>query len=107
MDIASSLWQSCCISLLFRAFTMDISQLLLKSLQLMLVGMGVVFAFLLLLIVCTKLLSKFAARFASSNQVVSAATTSNLAVTNPDPQQPSPAVVAAISAAIQRYRQRH
>ena len=80
---------------------MEITDLLVKSSQLMLVGMCVVFAFLSLLIFATKTLSSLVLKYqgipepAMPAQAASPQTTGEIA----------PQTVAAISAAIHQYRQ--
>lgn len=81
---------------------MEITDLLVKSSQLMLVGMGVVFAFLSLLILATKTLSSLVIKFQGvpepiANKPRAASPQANGEI--------APQTVAAISAAIHQYRQ--
>lgn len=79
---------------------MAINEMLLSGLELMVLGMGMVFLFLVLLILIMQGMSAFAARFAEATPVAK-------------PQAPSPVgdggvsdprLIAAISAAVARYR---
>lgn len=80
---------------------MEITDLLVKSSQLMLVGMGVVFTFLSLLIFVTKSLSSVVLKWQDSPEPVT-----NTAATSPQASgEIAPQTVAAISAAIHQYRQ--
>lgn len=78
---------------------MEISALLVKSSQLMLVGMIVVFSFLSLLIVITKSLSSLVLKWQLEPTAGSESTGSSTSA------EVSPQTVAAISAAIHQYRQ--
>ena len=72
--------------------------LLAEGLHLMLIGMGIVFSFLILLVGALKVMSWLAKRFATTEQVPSAPAFSPVtAVAEED-------TVAVISAAIARYR---
>jgi len=79
----------------------EITDLLVKSGQLMLVGMSVVFAFLTLLIFVTKNLSQLVMKY-EKPQVTTTSTPAALPATSGDI---APQTVAAISAAIHQYRQ--
>lgn len=78
-----------------------VSDLLLESAMLMLIGMVSVFTFLLLLVLLMTVMSSLLRRYAP----VKVADKANIkdAATN----GVSPAVVAAISAAVHQYRQQH
>ncbi|MCQ4261892.1 oxaloacetate decarboxylase [Stutzerimonas stutzeri] len=78
---------------------MTSSQLLLEGVELMLFGIGSVFVFLILLILCIRLMSYLTGRFVTAPvpQVVAAPTTS--AATDAD-------TLAAIQAAIHQHRAR-
>lgn len=81
---------------------MEITDLLVKSSQLMLVGMGVVFAFLSLLILATKTLSSLVIKFQGIPEPV----TNKPRAASPQANgEIAPQTVAAISAAIHQYRQ--
>lgn len=81
---------------------MTTSALLQQGLQLMVLGMGSVFVFLVLLIVSMLLTARLVRAIESRHQpeVVSDAASSPSTATNSE-------VVAAISAALQRYRKTH
>ena len=80
---------------------MEITDLLVKSVQLMAVGMGVVFAFLGLLIFITKFLSDVVIKFQGTPAPVT-----HKASASPQARgEIAPQTVAAISAAIHQYRQ--
>ncbi|GAB59451.1 OadG family protein [Rheinheimera nanhaiensis] len=76
-----------------------VAELLLEAASLMLIGMGAVFAFLLLLVFIVQLISRVMQRYFPAK-----ATASNV-VTTPGSSGPSAAVIAAISTAIHQYRQ--
>lgn len=76
-----------------------VAELLLEAASLMLIGMGAVFAFLLLLVFIVQLISRVMQRY------FPAKATASTAVTTPGSSGPSPAVIAAISTAIHQYRQ--
>lgn len=76
---------------------MPISDLMMTGLQLMLLGMGIVFGFLIVLVIALKVMSWFAGRFpATEAPAPVAAATQTLA--------PDTTVIAVISAAVARYR---
>ena len=78
------------------------SQLLLEGVELMLFGMGSVFLFLALLILAIRLMARLIERFAppaASRAAVVPAPTQFV-------EQPEPAVLAAIQAAIHQHRAR-
>ena len=82
---------------------MSPQDLLLEGVELMLFGMGFVFLFLALLIVCINLLAKLLERFAPAATpapVRSSATSPKLS------DQPEPAVLQAIEQAIKQHRAR-
>lgn len=76
------------------------SSMLTQAVELMLYGMGIVFVFLVLLIVAINFMSTLMARFAPE-------------IVEPAPAKPAPAkvvdegTIAAITMAIHQYRQRH
>tara|TARA_R110002126_G_scaffold33382_19_gene104498 strand:+ start:359 stop:601 length:243 start_codon:yes stop_codon:yes gene_type:complete len=78
-----------------------ITDLLLEAATLMVIGMATVFLFLLLLVCLMNLMSALLRRFApprvADKSVKADASTAGV----------SPAVVAAISAAVHQYRQQH
>ena len=80
--------------------SMEITDLLVKSGQLMAVGMLVVFGFLGILVFCTKLLSRLVQKY-----LVEEPTPATTAALPASEGQVSPQTVAAISAAIHQYRQ--
>jgi len=78
-----------------------VTDLLLESATLMLIGMGSVFTFLLLLVLLMTVMSNLLRRYAPVK--VTDKTSKIDAATN----GVSPTVVAAISAAVHQYRQQH
>ena len=78
-----------------------VTDLLLESATLMLIGMASVFTFLLLLVLLMTLMSSLLRRYRPVR--VADKTNKTDAATN----GVSPAVVAAISAAVHQYRQQH
>ena len=82
---------------------MNISSLLLEAGTLMLVGMVVVFVFLTMLIGAIHLLTKFAQAFPDKVAPVA----KPIAPQTTNSNQPSPQVVAAISAAVKQYKARN
>lgn len=76
-----------------------VAELLLEAASLMLIGMGAVFAFLLLLVFIVQLISRVMQRY------FPAKATASTAVATPGSSGPSAAVIAAISTAIHQYRQ--
>lgn len=78
---------------------MEITDLLVKSGQLMAVGMLVVFGFLGILVFCTKTLSNIVQKFQSNIDTPTTTQTLPTSEGNISPQ-----TVAAISAAIHQYR---
>ncbi len=80
---------------------MQDEQLLLDGLALMGVGMGFVFVFLTILVLATTLMSLVIRRLAPSPVSPAAAPTSTTPSTNDDGE-----IMAVISTAIHRYRQR-
>jgi oxaloacetate decarboxylase gamma subunit len=81
---------------------MPFTELLLEGLRLMVIGMGIVFAFLLLLVFVLRLMSKMALRVAPEAPV-SSLRPAGMAQEQPPPESNSE-LVAVISAAIARYR---
>ncbi|MCQ4296384.1 OadG family protein [Pseudomonas stutzeri] len=75
------------------------SQLLLEGVELMLFGIGFVFAFLVLLILCIRLMSYLTGRFVSEPAPQVASARAANAETDPD-------ILAAIQAAIHQHRAR-
>ncbi|WP_018693027.1 OadG family protein [Algicola sagamiensis] len=86
---------------------MAVTEQLLEALNLMLTGMGFVFVFLILLIICIKALTKFAVSIDTRrDDPVPSITPAPHAVKAQQHGTP-PEVVAAISAAIHQYRKQH
>jgi len=77
---------------------MPISELMMAGLQLMLVGMGIVFAFLMVLVVTMNGMSRLAISIEGEQPAATAAKTAG---------ETDEALVAVISAAIKRYRDTH
>jgi len=82
---------------------MNITELLLEAGTLMLVGMAVVFVFLTILIFATKGLTKFAQAFPEPETSLPAPKKTVKPASPANDQQ----VVAAISAAVQQYRNKN
>jgi oxaloacetate decarboxylase gamma subunit len=80
---------------------MPITDLILQGLQLMLLGMGVVFIFLMILVVALSLMSKIALYFDKEDELTSS---ENI---KPAIKPGNTALVAVISAAVSRYRSIH
>ena len=78
---------------------MNPSQLLLEGVELMLFGIGIVFTFLVLLILCIRLMSYLTGRFVSAPAPQVA--TAQVAAGQPDAD-----ILAAIQAAIHQHRAR-
>jgi oxaloacetate decarboxylase gamma subunit len=78
---------------------MSETDLLVESLRLMLIGMGIVFSFLLMLVGILRLMSWVALRLAPVSAAPEPMTTPGSVATGPP--------VAVIAAAIARYRARH
>lgn len=76
---------------------MPISDLLMTGVELMLLGMGIVFSFLIFLVVVLKVMSWVAARF-HTEEPVSPVSAMDL------PVVPDTTMIAVISAAVARYR---
>ncbi len=74
--------------------------LMAQGLELMLVGMGVVFSFLVVLVAVTSLMSALVRRFGQA-PVTSPVTASSAAASD----LPSPAVIKAIEQAVRQHRQ--
>ena len=81
---------------------MPVTELLLEGLRLMLMGMGIVFAFLMMLVAALRLMSRFARRFSPGPHAVSAAVGAPAGEGAGGPDQGE--LLAVISAAIARYR---
>ncbi|KZX69001.1 oxaloacetate decarboxylase [Alcanivorax sp. HI0033] len=75
--------------------------LMAQGLELMLIGMGVVFSFLIILVAVTSLMSLLVKRFGQAPAVSPAATTTAA----PAGDMPSPAVIKAIEKAVRQHRQ--
>ncbi len=78
-----------------------ITDLLFEATNLMLIGMATVFTFLLLLVLLMTMMSKILHRFTPVKVV------DKLVASQSNSTGVSPAVVAAISAAVHQYRQQH
>ena len=78
------------------------SELLMSGVELMVVGMGIVFLFLAMLVVAVNVMSALVERFLPAPLPVSSpvATVTKSTVTDPS-------VVAAISSAVHQYRLKH
>ncbi|MEH6785180.1 MAG: OadG family protein [Alcanivorax jadensis] len=74
--------------------------LMAQGLELMLIGMGVVFSFLIILVAVTSLMSVLVKRFGQAPAVIPAPTTPA-----PAGDLPSPAVIKAIEKAVRLHRQ--
>ncbi len=74
--------------------------LMAQGLELMLVGMGVVFSFLIILVAVTSLMSVLVKRFGQAPAVIPAPATPASAG-----DLPSPAVIKAIEKAVRQHRQ--
>ncbi|MCB1875972.1 MAG: OadG family protein [Chromatiales bacterium] len=84
---------------------MPVGELLLQGVELMLLGMGVVFLFLTLLVGMVSFMSFLVTRFAPEQAEATVGLSRpppTIGVRNDDQQ-----VVAVISAAVKRYRERH
>ena len=78
------------------------SELLLSGVELMIVGMGIVFLFLAMLIVAVNIMSSLVERFLPTP----------LPVASPVPmaaksEAPDPSIIAAISSAVHQYRSKY
>lgn len=82
---------------------MQSTDLMMEGFNLMLMGMGFVYAFLALLVIATTLMSKTILRF-SKPEPVAAMPTKKVAASSVQGQNPD--IIAAISAAIHLHRQR-
>ena len=74
--------------------------LMAQGLELMLIGMGVVFSFLIILVAVTTLMSLLVKRFGQAPAVSAATTTAA-----PAGDMPSPAAIKAIEKAVRLHRQ--
>ncbi len=83
---------------------MDITGSLVQAAQLMLIGMLVVFVFLITLVFVTKLLAKVAGKEPERTHNTWSANGSTAAIKQPTQGGINPSVVAAITAAVHRYR---
>lgn len=92
---------------------MNIADLLTEAASLMLIGMAVVFAFLGLLIICINILASFGGKdepqVAASPKTSANApkTSANAPTSSGANSNVAPEVVAAISAAVHNYRNKH
>tara|TARA_B100000676_G_scaffold307106_1_gene364800 strand:+ start:332 stop:610 length:279 start_codon:yes stop_codon:yes gene_type:complete len=78
----------------------SMNTLMAQGLELMLVGMGVVFSFLIILVAVTSLMSVLVKRFGAAPEVIPAPVTPA-----PAGDLPSPAVIKAIEKAVRQHRQ--
>jgi oxaloacetate decarboxylase gamma subunit len=83
---------------------MSISNLLMEGVNLMLLGMGIVFVFLTLLVVAMGLMSRIAARLGGAEEVAEASATGAAATTS---GADNGELIAVMSAAISRFRSRN
>ena len=81
---------------------MPMSDLLMNGFELMLLGMGIVFTFLLILVVALNVMSRIAFYFDTTEEAPTATPTTQ---TMGKPE--NTALIAVISAAISRYRSAH
>jgi oxaloacetate decarboxylase gamma subunit len=82
---------------------MTSSQLLLEGVELMLMGMGSVFFFLALLILCIRLMARVIERFAPAPHAREAGAPASAKLVG---QEPGPDVLAAIQLALHQHRAR-
>lgn len=82
---------------------MTSSQLLLEGVDLMLMGMGSVFFFLALLILCIRLMARVVGRFAPAQHVRESSAPTPVKLAG---QEPGPDIVAAIQLALHQHRVR-
>ena len=80
---------------------MNESTLLIESLRLMVIGMGIVYAFLLLLVGVLRLMSSLILRLAPEEALPLATTPTQSPSSAPDD------LIAIIAAAVARYRRQH
>ncbi|MBK5964790.1 sodium pump decarboxylase subunit gamma [Thiocystis minor] len=80
---------------------MNESTLLIESLRLMVIGMGIVYAFLLLLVGVLRLMSSLILRLAPEEALPLATTPTQSPSSAPDD------LIAVIAAAVARYRRQH
>ncbi|PKM11458.1 MAG: hypothetical protein CVV13_09145 [Gammaproteobacteria bacterium HGW-Gammaproteobacteria-3] len=76
--------------------------LLMEGMELMLVGMGIVFLFLALLVVAASLMSAFVEKFFPAPLPTTSAETPATGSNTTDPR-----IIAAIASAVHHYRSRH
>lgn len=81
---------------------MPMSDLLMNGFELMLLGMGIVFAFLMILVVALNVMSRIAFYFDTTEEEP-AATPTTQTMGKPE----NTALIAVISAAVSRYRSAH
>ncbi len=82
---------------------MPVTDLLLEGVELMVLGMGTVFTFLILLVVVMMGMSRFARIFDSGDASVESALTTAAGPISPEDQE----LAAVIAAAIKQYRAKH
>lgn len=80
---------------------MPITDLILQGFQLMLLGMGVVFIFLIILVFALSIMSKIAFYFDKDDEF------SSSEIAKPAIKPDNTALIAVISAAVSRYRSTH
>jgi oxaloacetate decarboxylase gamma subunit len=81
--------------------------IMLEALDLALYGMGTVFIFLTVLVGLTTLMSKFALYLDRLNPPAATPGKAPLKAVGGQAGEPSPALLAAITAAVKQYRERH
>jgi len=82
---------------------MPMSDLLMNGFELMLLGMGIVFTFLMILVVALNVMSRIAFHFDTTEEEPTATPTPPQTMGKPE----NTALIAVISAAISRYRSAH
>ena len=82
---------------------MPMSDLLLNGFELMLLGMGIVFTFLLVLVVAMNVMSRIAFYFDTTEDIPETVP----ATAQPAGKPENTALIAVISAAVSRYRSTH
>lgn len=85
-------------------FTVVGSNMIWEGINLMFIGMGTVFVFLILLVFCTQMMSRLIARYFPD--AVIPATPPVPVTATPDPAQ-SNEMLAAVTAAVHHHRKRH
>ncbi len=84
---------------------MPMSDLIMNGFELMLLGMGIVFTFLMILVVALNVMSRIAFHFDNTEEELTATTSTPATQTMGKPE--NTALIAVISAAISRYRSAH